>query len=290
VLVCISGVTAKYAFPLDHNSRAFMLAAEIFAAALALAAGSLIVLRRRADARTVKSVRLPPSHSVLRSAAPYAAFGATYALALIVDHICAGLRAGAAFAYRPTYEIGCNIALVEFVPIAGLVAAAGRTMADRLRATASMTLMNASDFRRRASIDLIRISALALLAAGAVVGTAEVAIAACLAHLKLGLSAADLREVTFCARAAAVAYAPAAVVLIGAHILFALRRGWLPSLAVLAAVVVNLGVGLAIRAQGFPPRDTVVGVGCGLAVAAAIVIYGLGSTFRRLDYWYYAAY
>jgi hypothetical protein len=88
---------------------------------------------------------------------------------------------------------------------------------------------------------------------------------------------------------ASAGYLLLAVGLLNATFLFSLARPWRPTVALIAAVVVDLAVGITLSRTG-APWHSAIGLAAGCGVFAAITGVMAVRTLRRTDYHLYAAF
>ncbi len=263
------------------------LAAELAVAGLLTIVGTLWWLRRRIG-RTHGRILPPSRRAVVRDSLPYAIFGAGYFLMIIVDHVAAGLHNGLPYAYRATYELGTDLALLAIVPVVGVINVVLEVLPRRILAGSRLRIAEISPFDRH-------MKRYFLAAAAAVVGATLLAalLAATLGHVLLrhvGLAGAPAPATLFVIRYAAVADGMLMLGLLSSQLLFIVNQPRIPVLAAVLGVAVNLTIGIVVDAARLPVGWCVFGLDAGVAAFVVLTTVAAYRTMSRFTYAYYAAY
>lgn len=258
---------------------------------LAVIAGTTIWLRRLAGARIIKGDRGDPWWpAVYESVRPYGLFGALYFLAILVDHVAAGMSHPGRYAYNTLYEFGAGVGLFAAIPLTGAVnVALERLPALILSGAAGYRIGEEDAFNRRMLVFFLRALA-AMCAVGVISWLAVVPIGLhLLAHLAPA-QAADLRIEDRVLEISAAAYTVLMLGLFGCQLLFFLSRPRAPVAGALSAVAVSASVGtwsVLAHAGDVAPAY---GLLAGTLVFAAIALLGAYRALRAFSASYYAAY
>ncbi|GEM_PF-1164828 len=249
-------------------------------------------IHRSATKTTGTGQLFPPSfRAIARSVRIYAVFGALYFLAIVIDHIGAGVLYGhGRFTYNPAYELGADIGLLAMVPLTGLV----NVILERL----PPLLLDASTrYRIGAEADFnAQISRYFL---GSLAAFAGMGLLSYLVLLPIGLhliahtavaAGVDVGQARTVLYVAAPAYVLLMIALFSAQVLFFLSRPIAPLIGIAVAVAIVGGVALAACLLGAPTITPVYGLFAGMLAFCAAAVAGAYRAISSFAYSYYAAY
>ncbi len=249
-------------------------------------------MHRRARSTTSSGQLFPPSWwAISRSVRLYAIFGALYFLAIVIDHVGAGVLYGhGRYTYNPDYELGADIGLLAMVPLTGLI----NVILERL----PVLLLDASTrFRIGAeaafNAQISRYFVLSLLSFAGVGLLSYFLLLPMGLHLishtaaAAGVNEGQARVVLY---VSALAYILLMVALFSAQVLFFLSKPRAPLAGIVVAVCIISGAtGWAIvsHTTNIAP---VWGLLAGMIAFSSISVSGAYRAISRFAYSYYAAY
>ena len=249
-------------------------------------------MHRRARSETSSGQLFPPSWwAISRSVRLYAIFGALYFVAIVIDHIGAGILYGhGRYTYNPDYELGADLGLLTMVPLTGLI----NVILERL----PPLLLDASTRYRIGAESAFnaQISRYFLLSLAAFAGVGALSY---VVLLPLGLrlisntaaaAGVDMVQAHLVLYVSAAAYVLLMMALLSAQVLFFLSKPRAPLAGVIAAVVLVGGISMFavhVHANSATPAF---GLLAGSLAFCIIAVWGAYGAIARFAYSYYAAY
>jgi hypothetical protein len=233
----------------------------------------------------------PRWKAIAQSVRSYQAFGALYFLAIVVDHVGAGLLYGhGRYTYNPNYELGADIGLLAIVPLTGLI----NVILERLP---PLLLGASTRFRigQEAQFNAFmrRYFTASLCAFGAVGVVSYIVLLPIGLHLiahASGAAGLDLPHARLVLYISAVAYVLLVTALFASQVLFFLSSPQWPLAGIVAAVAIVAGVAawaVLVHASSIAP---VYGLLAGMIVFCCASVVGAYRAVNRFAYSYYASY
>jgi len=287
VTVVLSGIVFRLGFHGDVVKpwEPMVQAAVIGAVGIAVIAATARWLRHRSGGGPVGEPWWP---AIDESVRPYAIFGGLYFLAIVLDHVAAGLLHGGRIVYNARYEIAADVALFAAVPLTGAMNVALERLPPLIVGGAAQYAVGEEDaFNRRITRFFAR--SVGAMALAAVLSWLVVVPLGDRLLPHVGGAPADPTEMRVLALAAA-AYAALMLGLYACQVQFFLSRPAVPLAAAAAAVAVCGGVGAWAVITHAPDATPAYGLCAGTMLFAAVALGGAYRAVRSFASTYYAAY